>query len=104
MNEPKLSVEVVQDPEEMATALGQFERGRRNIEWLSSHWHEILPGARGRFVAVAGQEAFVADSSSEALEQARRAHPADDGVTIQYVVAAEGPRIYANLRHVASVR
>lgn len=49
-------------------------------------------------MAVAGQEAFIADTHEEAWAKARAAHPDDDGAISQYVRFARGPRIYANRR------
>lgn len=89
-------LEEVTDAANVERLRAQLERGRRNSEWLASHWHELLPGARGRFVAVAGQEAFVADTSDEAWTRAKAAHPDDDGAFVQYVFPTPGPRVYAN--------
>lgn|SRR5487761_1183971 len=96
MSQPDLVIEEVRDPVELVRGRAQFERGRRNSDWLASHWHELLPDARGRFVAVAGLEAFVADTSDEAWARAKQAHPDDDGAFVQYVFRVAGPRIYAN--------
>lgn len=96
MDESSLIIEEVRDPAEIARSRAQFARGCQNSAWLASHWHELLPGARGRFVAVAGQEAFVADSSDEAWARAKQAHPDDDGSFVQYVFATTGPRVYAH--------
>jgi hypothetical protein len=42
-----------------------------------------LPQAYGKFVAVAGQEAFIADLPGEARKMAKAAHPDHDGVISQ---------------------
>ena len=55
------------------------------------------------FVAVAGQEAFIASTPDEAWTTARAAHPEDDGALCQYVFPGKGPRIYACLRRVAAL-
>lgn len=104
MAKASLTIEEVRDPDEVARSRVQIERGRQNSQWLAGHWHELLPGARGRFVAVAGQEAFVADSAEEAWASAQQAHPDDDGAFVQYVFAAVGPRAYANRRLLADLR
>jgi hypothetical protein len=96
MGQPRFTIEAVGDPAEIARFHAQDERARRNSEWLQSHWAELLPGARGRFLAVAGQEAFLADTPDEAWALARAAHPEDDGVIEQYVRPERGPRLYAN--------
>jgi hypothetical protein len=93
----------VTDPQEVARSLAVHEQARRNRAWLESHWAELLPGARGKFLAVAGQEAFIADTPKEANALARAAHPEDQGMLTQYVPAAKGPRIYANRWSVAGV-
>ncbi|HET6883558.1 MAG TPA: hypothetical protein VFI31_25625 [Pirellulales bacterium] len=103
MAEPRLTIEEVRDPDEAARSGVQFERGRQNSQWLAAHWHELLPGARGRFVAVAGQEAFVADSADEAWASAKQRHPEDDGAFVQYVFTTSGPRAYANRRVLADL-
>ncbi|MGH7134508.1 MAG: hypothetical protein ACREHD_02145 [Pirellulales bacterium] len=103
MAEPRLTIEEVRDPDEVARSRVQFEHGRQNSQWLAAHWHELLPGARGRFVAVAGQEAFVADSAEVAWASAKQAHPDDDGAFVQYVFATAGPRAYANRRLLADL-
>lgn len=93
--EPKFVIEEVTDPAEIARHKAQRERARRNRDWLQMHWSELLPDARGRFIAVAGQEAFIADSAEEAWSMAKAAHPDDDGAIDQYVRPERGPRIYA---------
>lgn len=96
MSEPRFIIEEVTDPVAIARHRAQDERARRNSEWLQAHWPELVPLARGRHLAVAGQEAFIADTPEEALARARAAHPDDDGVLIKYVRPGRGPRIYAH--------
>jgi hypothetical protein len=91
-------VEEVTDPAEIERARSAFEHSRRNMDWLEAHWPDLLPQALGKFVAVAGQEAFVADSGAEARARARAAHPEDRGLLVQYVRPEKGPRIYGNRR------
>ena len=93
--QPKFVIEEVNDPDAVARLLAQDERARRNEFWLQSHWSELLPSARGRFIAIAGQEAFIADTAEEARAMAKVAHPDDDGVIDQYVRPELGPRIYS---------
>ena len=95
MKEPIFQIEEINDPVEVARCKAQDERGRRNSDWLQAHWPDLLPQARGKFVAVAGQEAFIADTHEEAWARARKAHPEDDGALSQYVFPGKGPRIYA---------
>jgi hypothetical protein len=93
--EPQLTMEEVSDPAEIARCRDQDERAKRNSRWLQAHWATLLPQARGKFVAVAGEEAFLADTAGDAWRMARIAHPEDDGVISQYVFPGKGPRIYA---------
>jgi len=56
MREPVFQIEEVNDSVGVARCKAQDERGRRNSEWLQSHWADLLPQARGKFVAVAGRK------------------------------------------------
>jgi hypothetical protein len=93
MESPGFVVEEVTDPAEVARCRARSERARRNSAWLQAHWAELLPQARGKFVAVAGEEAFVADTHEEAWAQARAAHPDEDGAISQYVFPKGAVRI-----------
>jgi len=95
MKDPMVVIERVSEAAEIARHRAQHERAKRNSDWLQSHWADLLPQARGRFVAVAGQEAFIADTGEEARSLAKKAHPADDGALCQYVFPYSGPRFYA---------
>jgi hypothetical protein len=94
MDEPKLVIEEVNDPVATERVRLAQERYRRNSDWLAAHWGDLLPGALGKHVAVAGQEAFVADTPQEAIAAAQAAHPEDQGLLIQYVIPHKGPRFY----------
>ncbi len=83
------------DPVDCESFNRQHDQAVCNSLWLSSHWPDLLPAALGKFVAVAGQEAFIADTSEEACARAEAAHPDDKGLLIKYVSPAKGPRIYA---------
>jgi len=98
MTEAKFVVEAIHDPAAVTRCRAQDERAKRNQDWLQAHWNDLLPGARGRFLAVAGQEAFLADTPEEAWGLARAAHPDDDGAFSQYVFPEGGPRVYGNRR------
>lgn len=98
MEEPHFTIEEVQDEQEIADSRAQHEQARRNSEWLQAHWQDLLPQALGKFLAVAGQQAFLADNPEQAWEQAQTAHPEDRGILVQYVRPERGPRIYANHR------
>ena len=98
MSEPHLIIEEVTDPTEVARCRAQHERGRRNTNWLEAHWPDLLPQARGKHLAVAGQEAFIADTPEEAWAWVETTHPEDDGAFVQYVIPERGPRFYGNRR------
>ena len=103
MTQPDLHI-VAMDPAHDHATHARLERGRRNLQWLAEHWADLLPQARGRFVAVAGQEGHVAGSATDAWAWAKATHPEDDGAIVQYVRHEQGPRIYAYRRHLAQVR
>jgi hypothetical protein len=94
MKASNIIIEEVNDPTELARLRAQDERQKRNGDWLQAHWGDILPQARGRYLAVAAQEAHVADTPEEAWAWASTAHPEDDGAFVQYVPQTVGPRIY----------
>jgi hypothetical protein len=98
MNDPQYTIEMIDDAAEVARCRAQDARAKKNSDWLQAHWADILPDARGKFVAVAGEEAFIADTVGRAWEIARAAHPEDDGAISQYVFPEEGLRIYAHRR------
>jgi hypothetical protein len=93
---PKMTVEFGPPPADPTALLARQERSRRNSQWLQAHWADLLSLAMGKHVAVAGEEAFIADSAEEAWAMARRAHPEDDSATIHYVNPHRGPKIYAH--------
>jgi len=103
MNDSPIIMEEVTDPTVVAQSRVQHERGRRNSDWLQAHWPDLLPQALGKHLVVAGQEAFIADTSEEAWAMAKAAHPDDDGAICQYVLPHRGPRIYANRRRMAGL-
>ena len=103
MNENPVTMELVDDPAVIARARAEDERFKRNSDWLQAHWPDLLPQALGKHLVVAGQEAFVADTSAEAWAMAEAAHPDDDGSFCQYVLPHRGPRIYAHRGRVVGV-
>jgi hypothetical protein len=96
VTEPTFTIEEVSDPVENARFMAQHEQYKRNSDWLHAHWSELLPQALGEFVAVAGQEPFLADASEEDRRLAKAAHPEDTGLLCQYVIPRQGPRFHAN--------
>jgi hypothetical protein len=103
MKDPQFAIERVTDPAEISRHRAQHERARRNSDWLQAHWTDLLPQARGKFVAVAGQEAFIGETAQDAWGQAEKAHPEDDGALCQYVFPHTGPRFYGHRRRMADV-
>jgi len=98
MDEPKFTIEINDDPEFNARFHARLAQFRKNSEWLSAHWGDVLPRASGRFIAVAGQEPFIADDPLEAERLASAAHPEDEGVYVKYVDPRKGIRLYGNRR------
>jgi hypothetical protein len=96
MIDSPIIMEEVTDPAVIEKTRAQHERANRNGDWLEAHWPDLMPQVRGKFLAVAGQEAFIADTFEEAWAKARAAHPEDDGAMCRYVFSSRGPRIYAH--------
>lgn len=96
MNESKVIIDEVTDPVEVARFRAQHEQAKRNGDWLQAHWADVLPQAYGKILAVAGQEAYVADTIEEAWGWAATAHPEDKGALVRYVRPPGGPRIYGH--------
>jgi hypothetical protein len=94
---PQLTVVEVTDPQRIARHRLQDERHERNLQWLEAHWGD-LSRARGRYVAVANERAFVADTAELAWEWARTEHPEDDGAVVMFVPQEKSWRVYANRR------
>lgn len=98
MNHQPILVEEVRDAEASNRFRARDKQARQNSAWLQAHWSDLLPEARGKFLVVAGQEAFVAETMEEAWASATAAHPNEEGALGQYVRPEQGPRIYANRR------
>jgi len=98
VNKSPLTIAEPQEEGDVARFRAQDEQARRNSEWIQAHWAELLPQARGKFVAVAGQQAFIATTPGQARTLAQAAHPEDRGILVQYVRPERGPRLYANYR------
>jgi hypothetical protein len=94
---PQATVVEVTDPATVERHRQQDERHRRNLQWLQAHW-EDLPEPRGRYVAVADEQAFVAETAEDAWDWARSEHSADDGAVVMFVPRERGWRIYAHRR------
>jgi hypothetical protein len=57
----------------------------RNSAWFQAHVPEIYSRYRGKYVCVAGEELFVADTATQVAALAKTAHPEDDGQLIRYI-------------------
>jgi len=95
MSEYRVVMEELTDPEEIAKFQARHERNGRNWDWLEAHASEVY-SHRGKFICIAGQQLFVADTVQEAVAQAKAAHPEDDGRFTRYIPLKRGPRIYAH--------
>ena len=73
MIDSPITMEEVAEPDRIARARAHDQRLKRNLDWLNAHWDDLLPQARGRYVAVAGQEPFVADTYADAWAMATAA-------------------------------
>src|SRR5271170_3310845 len=98
VSKPQFVIDEVTDPAAIARFRAQDERHKRNSDWLQAHWGDLLPQARGKFVAVAGQEAHIADTAEAAWAWAAQSHADDNGAIVRYVHQNPGPRIYAYRR------
>ena len=74
-----------------------FEQAHRNLMWFNEHVKKlgVFKLYRGRFVAAAGGELFVADSREEVERLAREKHP-DEMPHIRYIPREKLYRIYAS--------
>lgn len=97
MTEPGIQVvmEEETDPVELAKARAQQERFERNWAWMEAHAAEVYRH-RGKFICIAGQQLFVADTVEEVLALAKAAHPEDDGRFTRYIPTERVARIYAH--------
>lgn len=96
MTKSNFVIEDVSDPDDIRRSHTQDQRHRRNSDWLQTHWADVLPQARGKFVAVAGEEMFIAETPGEAWAWVDAAHPEDSGAIVRYVPTSTGPRLYAD--------
>lgn len=103
MNDNRVTIEEVTDPDEAAHYKARHERVMKNLDWLQGHWADLLPQVLGKYLAVAGQEAYIADTPEEARAWAAKVHPEDSGALVRYVRPERGPRIYAHTRDLEAV-
>ena len=73
-----------------------FENAARNRLWFNERVEEleVYKRYRGKYVASAGGELFVADTAKEVRRQALESHP-DDLAHVRYIQRENLSRIYA---------
>ncbi len=74
-----------------------FEQARRNLHWFSENAErlEVYQRHRGRYVAAAGDELFVADTPEEVERLVHNKHP-DEMPHVRYIPREKRDRIYGN--------
>jgi hypothetical protein len=95
MSKPVIIEELPRDPEfERA-----FAKAERNREWFSQHAKElgVFQKYRGRYVAAAGGELFVADTAEKIGRLVRDKYP-DEVPHVRYILREKCDRIYAYQR------
>jgi len=99
---PGMSKSVIIEEQEMTPELARlFEQARRNLDWFDEHAAEleVYQRYRGRYVAAAGGELFVAETPEEVRRLAHEKHP-DDLPHVRYIPREKRSRIYACQRKV----
>lgn len=87
----------VNDPVELAAASIRREHFDRNNAWLQAHIEQVCTvDRRGKFLCIAGEEAFVGDTVDDVVKRATAAHPDDLGWFTGYIPREKVPRVYAN--------
>lgn len=82
---PTVGLYVETDPEEMAHFENDWQKLERNAAWLDAHAGEIYREHRDRFICVAGEELFVAETPEQVLAEAKAKHPDDNGRLVRYI-------------------
>lgn len=92
-----MSKPLIIEDEPMTPELARaFENARRNVMWFNDHVEEleVYKRYRGKYVASAGGELFVADTAKEVRRLALENHP-DDLAHVRYIQREKLSRIYA---------
>ena len=91
---PQVIIEEQKMTPEMARV---FEQGRRNLFWFSENAERlgVYKHHRGRYVAAAGGELFVADTPEEVERLAHEKFP-DETPHVRYIPREKRYRIYAS--------
>src|SRR5262245_24559407 len=62
-------------PEDGERNVAKTAASRRTSAYLESEWPHLLPQAKGKWVAVAEEQLFVADTAAEAMAWVKANHP-----------------------------
>jgi hypothetical protein len=100
---PRLRMEIVSDPEELARFQREWELFDRNFGWFQSRLTEITANYPGKCVCVSEEELFVADTAEQVLALARAAHPDDHGRFTWYIPREKKDWVYDLSRPVVGV-
>jgi len=93
-----MSQQVIIEEHEMTPEMARlFEQGRHNLFWFSENAERlgVFTVHRGRYVAAAGGELFVADTPEEVRRLAEEQHP-DELAHVRYIPREKRFRIYAS--------
>ena len=94
---PVLMYEEALSPDELALTRLRRATFQKNMAWASANAEEITRTCRGRFICVAGEHLFVANSPKQAHTLALAAYPTEHDATYScFVPAKDRPKIYAN--------
>ena len=91
-------MEEVTDEKELAEAQLRREFYDRNFAWFQLNSNKIYRKYRGKCIAVAGEELFVADTMPEVWQLAETKYPKDKGIFAHYIFKEKAIRIYGNWR------
>ena len=105
MNEslPRITMEQVTDPVELAKFAARQAQLDRNWAWFEQRAQEIYRTHRGRCLCIAGGELFVGDTPEEVTALATAAHPDDEGRFTRYIPKERLARVYVVRRDLAPV-
>lgn len=83
------------DPVELDNARKRREQFDKNSAWLQEHIPEVYSQHRGKVICIAGEELFVANTTTDAVAKATMAHPNDGGYFTRYIPKEKVLRVYA---------
>jgi hypothetical protein len=83
----------VETADDLARADQQWRRLARNATWFEAHAPAIYATHRDRYVCVAGEELFVAETSDVAVAAAKAKHPDDNGRILRHIPAVKLARV-----------